>query len=326
MIQNKECDNLPINITDLENLGNELQQQYEQNIVTTLQPNEQDALDTCTSNLQSIIKIANENFGTKISININAFKSIVERLYRLPDKTIGGNGELVPTSSEDIIELPQIPQNSTLSYAFSAILSLLLGICLIYVAYIILLQTPRELSNSNPLFKEIYDATIDNYTSNEVTLFAFIWNSITKISCSEHLDKIQNIFTTLITQTLESAMATTSEIARSTCIIPTNLVSGHYELFGRNVVDYINTAATSMTAAFNREQIQTCIYNSGIVAQQQLMDNVKIHNILLANSIITQSQLISKLFTAGVGFSCPAVLYLSYRISLKIQFFIKQYL
>ena len=238
---------------------------------------------------------------------MDILNSIVGHLYRLPNKTVGGNGEL----SKELIKMPQ---KSTLSYDFKATLMLLVGICLICVAYIILLQTPRELSTINPIFKDVYDATIDNYTTNDVTLFAFIWNSITKISCSEHLDNIQNIITTVITQTLKSAMAKTSEIATSTCMIPTKLVSGHYELFGRNVGNIINTAATSMTTVINYPAIKTCLTDTFVATNDKILHDIAFMNKVLLYAALTRGQLITTLVATGIVTTYSSSAYLIYRI------------
>lgn len=305
---------LPINIPNLKKMVDDLQQRYEENIETELNEDETKVVKEFIDKLQDIITKVNEHFRIKISFDNEKFENLLKRLYRLPDLSdgiIGGNGSPTLTNGEpDVIE---VSRRSTLSYDFSAIFFLLLGICLIYIAYNIILQTPEQLTKINPLFKEIYDVTVSNYGTNEVTLLAFIWNSITNFSCSEHTAKIENIITILISQSMKSGMVNALQTATTTCIMPTTLVSTNTNIFGVNIGNMINIGATTVTTMLNHQQITLCTTAAMSAAQGKFMSDMAFYNKLLITSTGTQVRLISNLVTMGIGLTYSSSLYLIYR-------------
>jgi hypothetical protein len=312
-----ECTNLLVTIPDFKKMAGYLQQRYEENIETELNEDETKEVNKVTDNLQNIITKVNKHIRIPISFDSEKFIELVQRLYRLPDKSVvGGDGPLTLTNGEDVTE---VPRRSTLSYDFSAILLLLSGICLIYMAYNILLQTPEKMTEINPLFKEIYDATVSNYGTNEVTVLAFIWNSITNFSCSEHTSKIENIITTVITQTMTAGMTNALQTASTTCMIPTTLVADDAQFLGMNIGTMLNFGATTVTTMLNQQQITACTNAAIIAAQGKFMSDMAFYNNLLISSTVTQVTLITRLVTMGVGMTYSSLLYLIYRGTQEVQ-------
>jgi len=268
-----------------------LSEQYDKNEIAELQPNEMEILINACEKLEIFFVSSN------ISFDRNTFIILIKRLY--PNgMMIGGDGEIV-----DYTNTPRKKIVFTF-YDFTAILSFIVSIYLLYLSFIQFNQLTCNITGNNVVelsleVKQQINQAIKSLSREEFTFLGYIYNIFTTFTnnvVSTQQQRIGNIVKTI----LSSSIPDFTQQVTSQCITNETGWTGFFEATARTFVSPEATSNCVMTMS------QTLI--TGFLQQQQQQITI------LLTNLQTNSLQIQNLVVYGVRLGYASTAYLTYRI------------
>lgn len=205
------------------------------------------------------------------------------------------------------VNIVEVSRHVIFSYDFRAIVAFMVSICLIYVVYIFIIQTPEVLSGINPIFKELFDIASTEYMTN-ITFLEFLWKIISgQFNCVEQGTRTMNLITRVLTDSLKIGLLSGLQTAQQTCIQANALIPN-------DATRYLVVALNALGIyIINPSSVSICAQNVFNIAQQQNYNDFNYQIALLQQSVMTRVSLIGTLLTISLPMLSSSLLYLTYR-------------